>query len=138
VSLEPVQLVAGGSGIVPLMAMIRTRAQTHLHAPFRLIYSVRTPEGTIYSAELQQRAEDDGLSVAYVYTRATPPGWPRAAQRIDAALIAENALPAKENPACFVCGPTAFVEAVAEFLGEAGYDSSRIKTERFGPSGRTS
>jgi ferredoxin-NADP reductase len=138
VSLEPVQLVAGGSGIVPLMAMIRTRAQTHLHAPFRLIYSVRTPEGTIYSAELQQRAEDDGLSVAYVYTRATPPGWPRAAQRIDAALIAENALPAKENPACFVCGPTAFVEAVAEFLGEAGYDSSRIKTERFGPSGGTS
>ena len=139
VSLEPVQLVAGGSGIVPLMAMIRTRAQTHLHAPFRLIYSVRTLEATIYSAELQQRAaEDDGLSVAYVYTRATPPGWPRAAQRIDAALIAENALPAKENPACFVCGPTAFVEAVAEFLGEAGYDSSRIKTERFGPSGGTS
>lgn len=139
VSLEPVQLVAGGSGIVPLMAMIRTRAQAQLHAPFHLIYSVRTPEATMYSAELQQRAaEDDGLVVTYVYTRATPPGWPRAARRIDAALIAESALPAKQTPACFVCGPTAFVEAVAGFLGEAGYDSSRIKTERFGPTGGTS
>ncbi len=139
VSLEPVQLVAGGSGIVPLMAMIRTRAQADLRARFRLIYSVRAPEATIYSAELQQRAaEDDGLAVSYVYTRTTPPDWPRAAQRVDASLIAENVLPAKENPACFVCGPTPFVEAVAGFLGEAGYDSSRIKTERFGPSGGTS
>jgi ferredoxin-NADP reductase len=138
VSLEPVQLVAGGSGIVPLMAMIRTRAQTHLHAPFSLIYSVRMPEATIYSAELRQRAaEDDGLAVSYVYTRATPPGWSRAAQRVDAVLIGESALPATQNPACFVCGPTAFVEAVAGFLGEAGYDASRIKTERFGPSGGT-
>jgi ferredoxin-NADP reductase len=139
VSLEPVQLVAGGSGIVPLMAMIRTRARAQLHAPFQLIYSVRTPEAMMYSAELQQRAaKDDGLTVTYVYTRATPPGWLRAAQRIDAALIAESALPAKRNPACFVCGPTAFVEAVAGFLGDAGYDSSRIKTERFGPTGGTS
>jgi ferredoxin-NADP reductase len=120
------------------MAMIRTRAQTHLHAPFSLIYSVRMPEATIYSAELRQRAaEDDGLAVSYVYTRATPPGWSRAAQRVDAVLIGESALPAKQNPACFVCGPTAFVEAAAGFLGEAGYDASRIKTERFGPSGGT-
>jgi ferredoxin-NADP reductase len=138
-SPEPVQLVAGGSGIVPLMAMIRARAQAHLHVPFRLIYSVRAPEATIYAAELQRRAaEDDGLVVAYVYSRATPQGWSRSARRIDAAVIAETALPAKQNPLCYVCGPTAFVETVAGLLGEAGYDSSRIKTERFGPSGGTS
>jgi ferredoxin-NADP reductase len=138
-SPEPVQLVAGGSGIVPLMAMIRARAQAHLRAPFQLIYSVRTPEATIYFAELQRHtAEDAGLAVTYVYTRATPPDWPRPAQRIEAALIAESALPAKQNPACYVCGPTAFVEAVAGLLAEAGYDASRIKTERFGPSGGTS
>ncbi len=135
-SPEPVQLVAGGSGIVPLMAMIRARAQGRPRAQFRLIYSVRSPSATIYAAELQRRAaEDDGLTVAYLYTRATPPGWPRPAQRIDAALIAETAFPASQNPACFVCGPTPFVEAVASLLGAAGYDSLRIKTERFGPTG---
>jgi ferredoxin-NADP reductase len=139
VSLEPVQLVAGGSGIVPLMAMIRTRAQSQLRAPFRLIYSVRSPSATIYAPELQRRAAaEEHLTVAYLYTRATPAGWPRPAQRIDAGLIAESALPARQNPACFVCGPTPFVETVAALLGDAGYDSSRIKTERFGPTGGTS
>jgi ferredoxin-NADP reductase len=139
VALEPVQLVAGGSGIVPLMAMIRTRAQAHSRAPFRLIYSVRSPGATMYAGELRRRAlEDDGLAIAYVYTRATPPDWPRPTQRINATTIAESVFPAGQNPACFVCGPTAFVEAASGFLKEAGYNPTRIKTERFGPSGGTS
>jgi ferredoxin-NADP reductase len=136
--LEPVQLVAGGSGIVPLMAMIRTRAQTQPRAPFRLLYSVRTPEATIYAEELQRRpVENDGLAVTYAYTRATPRSWSRPAQRIDAGLIAEATFSARQNPACYVCGPTAFVEAAARLLIDAGYDASRIKTERFRPSGGT-
>lgn len=136
VSLEPVQLAAGGSGIVPLMAMIRTRAQAQLPAPFRLLYSVRSAEATMYAAELQRRAgEDEGFAVSYAYTRVTPPGWPQPAQRIDAAVLAKTAFDANAKPACYVCGPTPFVETVAGLLTAAGYDSSRIKTERFGPSG---
>lgn len=133
---EPVQLVAGGSGIVPLMAMIRTRSQAQSRSPFRLLYSVRSPAATIYAQELARRArDDDGLMPTYAYTRATPPDWPRPAGRIDAALIAEAAFSPTQNPACFVCGPTPFVEAVAALLAQAGYDASRIKTERFGPTG---
>jgi ferredoxin-NADP reductase len=136
-SPEPVQLVAGGSGIVPLMAMIRTRAQAQPHPPFRLLYSVRSPEAVMYAGELQRRAlEDDGLSVAYAYTRTTPPGWPQPPQRVNAALLANATFSAKERPACYVCGPTPFVEAVAGLLTEAGHDASRIKTERFGPTGQ--
>jgi len=135
-SAGPVQLVAGGSGIVPLMAMIRARAQARATAPFRLLYSLRTPEATIYAAELQRRAtEDAGLTVTYAYTRSAPPNWPRPAKRIDVDLIAAAAIPAVENPACFVCGPTAFVESVAGLLAATDHDTSRIKTERFGPSG---
>jgi ferredoxin-NADP reductase len=138
-SLEQVQLVAGGSGIVPLMAMIRTRAQSHNRAPFRLLYSIRAHDAVIYAAELQRRAmEDAGLSVTFAYTRAAPAGWPRPAARIDATLIAEVAFSAQQDPACYVCGPTPFVEAIARLLGEAGYDASRIKTERFGPTGGSS
>jgi ferredoxin-NADP reductase len=138
-SRDPVQLVAGGSGIVPLMAMIRTRAQAGNRAPFRLIYSVRSPDAVIYAAELKRRAvEDDGFAVTYAYSRVVPPGWRRPARRIDAALIAQSAFPAEQTPACYVCGPTPFVEAVAGLLGAAGYEASRIKTERFGPSGGSS
>jgi ferredoxin-NADP reductase len=139
ISLEPVQLVAGGSGIVPLMAMIRTRAKSGNRAPFRLLYSVRAPEAAIYAAELQRRAvEDEGLSVTFAYTRATPAQWPRPAGRIDAALIAEAAFAAEQGPACYVCGPTPFVEVIAKLLAQAGYDAARIKTERFGPTGGSS
>ena len=135
----PVQLVAGGSGIVPLMSMIRTRARTRNHAPFRLLYSVRAPEAAIYAAELERSAlEDAGLGVTFAYTRAAPPGWLRPASRIDAALIADVAFTAQRAPQCYVCGPTPFVEAMARLLGEAGYDASRIKTERFGPTGGSS
>jgi ferredoxin-NADP reductase len=133
---EPVQLVAGGSGIVPLMSMIRSRATASSTSQFRLLYSVREPEAVFYSDELQAlAAEDPSVSITYVYTRATPKNWPRPAGRIDAALIAETAWPAKLRPTCYVCGPTSFVEAATRLLIAAGNGGNMIKTERFGPTG---
>ena len=132
---EPVQLIAGGSGIVPLMAMIRQRASSGSAAVFRLLYSVRSPQSIIYENELAQRARNEaGLGVMFAYTRSAPEGWPRAPQRIDAALLGETAFAAAMQPSCYVCGPTAFVEAAANLLIAAGHDADRIKTERFGPS----
>lgn len=133
---EPVVLVAGGSGIVPLMAMIRTRAQSESRAPFRLIYSVRSPRSVIYDDELMQRAQPgSGLDVLLAYTRSAPEGWARPPKRIDAELLVEGAFPPDRRPSCYVCGPTPFVEAAANLLIAAGHDASLIKTERFGPSG---
>src|SRR5215813_6357793 len=86
---EPVQLLAGGSGIVPLMSMIRSRPEAHSTAPFRLLYSVREPESVFYRDELQTLSSQQQVSIRYVYTRATPEGWPRPAGRINAALFAE-------------------------------------------------
>ena len=133
---EPVQLIAGGSGLVPLMAMIRARGAGQSRAPFRLLYSVRSPAEIIYSAELRRRAsEDDWLRVTYAYTRAVPASSAGRPHRVDAAAIGEAAWPASALPTCYVCGPTAFVEAVADLLIAAGHEPARIKTERFGPSG---
>lgn len=132
----PVQLVAGGSGLVPLMAMIRTRQLTANTTPFRLLYSVREPGAILYRAELQKLADgNDGVSITYAYTRTAPKDWPRPPHRIDASLVAEAAWPPNAAPDCYVCGPTAFVEAVDGLLIGAGYDSSKIKTERFGATG---
>jgi ferredoxin-NADP reductase len=132
----PVLLVAGGSGIVPLMAMIRARAATGTHAPFRLVYSVRGPADTLYRDELAERqAHDDGFQMAYVYTRATPPGWPGRPRRIGAGVLAAPGWAPDRRPAVFACGPTGFVEAAANLLVGAGHDPRTIKTERFGPSG---
>jgi ferredoxin-NADP reductase len=130
---EPIQLIGGGSGVVPLMAMIRTRNATGNRAPFRLIYSVRTPQAVYYADELRHLS--DGVTVTYVYTRETPASWPSKPGRVNAALIGSTAFPAPENPTSYICGPTPFVENVAGLLTQAGYDSSRIKTERFGPTG---
>lgn len=124
---EPVLLIAGGSGIVPLMAMIRARAQANSRVPFRLIYSARSPDELIYQDELRTRARDDhGLDVSYVYTR-TP-----ARKRITIADVNSHGWPADLGPSCFVCGPTGFVETVADMLVALGHDPRRIKTERFG------
>jgi ferredoxin-NADP reductase len=132
----PVLLVAGGSGIVPLMAMIRTRAASANKAPFRLVYSIRSPDTALYTHELAVRQDSgDGLTVSYLYTRATPPGWPVPAGRINARVLADAGWPPDSHPAVFVCGPTGFVETVADLLVSAGHDSGAIKTERFGPSG---
>jgi ferredoxin-NADP reductase len=131
----PVLLVAGGSGVVPLMAMVRTRAAVGSRVPFRLVYSVRTPADVIYADELRRRVRDDsGLDVRYVYTRAAPAGWPDKVGRIGVAEINTHGWPPDFGPAAFVCGPTPFVETVADILVALGHDPRRIKTERFGGS----
>lgn len=133
---EPVQLVAGGSGIVPLMAMIRSRAAAGSTATFRLLYSVREPGAVLYRDELQALSnQDSSVNVTYAYTRVAPKDWPRPAGRIDAALIANATWPSKLGPTCYVCGPTSFVESVSRLLTASGNDPERIKTERFGPTG---
>jgi ferredoxin-NADP reductase len=128
---EPVQLVAGGSGVVPLMAMLRARASAGSSAPFQLLYSARRPESVIYRDELERRVAD-GLALTYAYTRAAPEGWPRAPARVDAALLAKVTYAPALHPTCYVCGPTAFVETVADLLVAAGHDARRVRTERFG------
>jgi ferredoxin-NADP reductase len=131
-----VLLVAGGSGVVPLMAMIRERAAAGSHAPFKLIYSVRDPGAVLYAGELAQRERaGDGLEVRYVYTRTAPPGSTEPPGRISATTLASAGWPPEDSPAVFVCGPTGFVEAVADLLVRAGHGAGAIKTERFGPSG---
>ena len=133
---EPIQLIAGGSGIVPLMAMIRSRAASGSLAPFRLLYSVREPAAIFYRDELEKQSNQDrAVMLAYAYTRVAPKDWPRPPGRIDAALIAHATWPSKLGPTCYVCGPTPFVEIAAGFLSACGNKPDRIKTERFGPTG---
>jgi ferredoxin-NADP reductase len=133
---EAIQLIAGGSGIVPLMAMIRSRASTGSTAPFRLLYSVREPARLFYRDELRALSDQDGaLKLTYAYTRATPKDWPRPPGRIDAALIASTTWPSRLAPTCYVCGPTSFVESAAGFLSASGHGPDHIRTERFGPTG---
>jgi ferredoxin-NADP reductase len=128
----PVLLVGGGSGIVPLMAMIRARAMAGSRVPFRLVYSVRTPEDAYYAEELRRRGRDDGgLDIAYVHTRSGPP----PIGRIGVATLNTHGWPADFQPACFVCGPTGFVETVSDILVSLGHDAARVRTERFGPTG---
>lgn len=129
----PVLLVAGGSGVVPLMAMVRSRGLISSRIPFRLLYSTRTPDDAIYSEELVRRVRDDhGLDVIHLYTRQAPPADKRGVGRLSAVDLAEWGWPPEFEPACFVCGPTGFVEAAADLLVDAGHDPKRIKTERFG------
>lgn len=130
---EAVQLIAGGSGLVPLMAMLRTRKITRSEAPFRLLYSVRNPDSVLYAAELRELSAN--VPVSFAYTREVPAGWPKPPGRVDAAEIAAEAWPPGSSPIAYICGPTPFVEASADLLRNAGYDTSRIKTERFGPTG---
>jgi ferredoxin-NADP reductase len=133
---EPIQLVAGGSGIVPLMAMIRSRALAGSTAPFRLLYSVRKPEAVLYREELQALSDQDhSLGLTYAYTRVAPKDWPRPPGRIDAALIEQATWPSNLSPTSYVCGPTSFVESTAGFLTAIGNNPDKIRTERFGPTG---
>ncbi|KXK58856.1 oxidoreductase [Micromonospora rosaria] len=132
----PVLLVAGGSGVVPLAAMVRARRAAGSPAPFRLIHSVRTPADALYADELRRRARDDpGLDVAYVYTREAPADWPGGPHRIGAADLTRHGWPPDRTPLCYVCGPTGFVEAVADLLVGLGHPAGRVRTERFGPTG---
>jgi ferredoxin-NADP reductase len=128
---EPVLLVAGGSGVVPLMAMARHRARVGSTAPMRLLYSSRTWEDVIYREELGTL----GVEVVHTLTREQPPGWSGYARRIDDDLLREVAFPAAEGPRVYVCGSTRFVDAAADGLVRLGYDPRSIRTERFGATG---
>jgi len=133
---EPIQLVAGGSGVVPLMAMIRSREAAGSSAPFRLLYSVRQPAAVWYRDELQKlTTKNHGVDITYVYTRSAPPNWPRPPARIDATLLAAASWPAALTPTCYICGPTSFAEHIAGLLTSSGHSAEQIRTERFGPSG---
>ena len=133
---DPLLLVAGGSGIVPLMAMIRHRAASDDQTPTRLVYSSRRLEEVIYGGELEELvARDDGLEVFQTLTREQPPGWEGFARRVDAELMREVAWEPDQRPAVFICGSTGFVEASAGALVELGHDPLRVKTERFGATG---
>jgi ferredoxin-NADP reductase len=132
----PVLLLAGGSGIVPLMAMIRARRAASSRVPFLLVYSVRTRAGRYYADELgNPRRGDTGVEVTFVYTRTAPAGGSRPPGRLTAADVSKAGWLPASGPACFICGPTGFVEAAADILVASGHDPGRIKTERFGPSG---
>lgn len=132
----PLFLVAGGSGVVPLMAMIRHRAAAHSDAPTRLLFSSRTPDDAIYYTELEKlSAGRDGLEVFHTFTRVQPPGWKGYARRIDQAMLDEVAKPLGRSPQIFICGPTPLVESAANALVQIGVPASRVKTERFGPTG---
>ena len=137
---RPLLLFAGGSGIVPLMSMIRTHAQVNSQVPVRLSYSARTPVDVIYAAELSERQRVSPLTVTYLYTR---PGWAargiapaRDAKsyttRLNAKILAETAFPPAWNPITFICGPSGFVETASALLVAAGHPPFTIKTERFG------
>ncbi len=130
----PVLLVGGGSGVVPLMAMARHRAAVGSDAPMRLLYSSRSWEDLIYRDELETLS-GDGFEVVHTLTRSQPEGWDGYARRVDLDLLREVAWPPGDGARAFVCGPTAFVEAVASGLVELGYDAGRVKTERFGATG---
>jgi ferredoxin-NADP reductase len=132
----PLFLVAGGSGIAPLMAMLRHRAAAKSKTPALLLYSSRTFEDIIYRAELDQMAaRNDGLAVIYTLTRRQPPGWTGGARRIDSSMLESVGVPANARPKIFICGPTSLVESTAQSLLELGHERHLIKTERFGPTG---
>jgi len=126
----PVLLVGGGSGVVPLMAMLRHRRDSGNGSPFRLVYSVRRPDDAYYRAELEAKS-GDGIEVTIVYTRKAPDGWRRPPHRLTKADLP----PPDDSPRVYVCGPTPFVESVATLLIDLGHDPVQIRTERFGPTG---
>jgi ferredoxin-NADP reductase len=129
-------LIAGGSGIVPLMAILRTRAAAGAVEPARLLYSSRTVDQIIYRDELDTlAAQGDGLTVTHTLTRGAPPGWMGERGRIGRIMLKRQRFAPDGSPDIYACGPTAFVEAVAEHLTAIGHPSGRIRTERFGPSG---
>jgi ferredoxin-NADP reductase len=129
----PLLLVAGGSGVVPLRAMLRHRRRSGSEVPVRLLYSSRSLDDVIYRAELDEPA--DGIEVVHTLTREQPAGWTGYSRRVDAELLGELAWPVDRDPLTYVCGPTSFVETVASVLVALGYPPRRVKTERFGATG---
>jgi ferredoxin-NADP reductase len=135
----PLFLIAGGSGIVPLMAMLRHRAAAASKTQALLLYSSRTVDDIIYRAELERLVgQDDGLKVVHTLTRERPAGWSGLTRRIDAAMLRDAGYAATARARIFVCGPTLLVEAAARDLRDLGHAPNLIKTERFGPTGSAS
>jgi ferredoxin-NADP reductase len=133
---RPLLLVGGGSGVVPLMAMLRHRAANPGAAPARLLVSARTETDLIYGDELRELAAGgDGFELHVTLTRGAPPGWAGYARRIDREMLREVGWPPRDAPDVFVCGPTAFVETAADALVVLGHDPALVRTERFGPTG---
>ncbi|MGN6793392.1 MAG: ferredoxin reductase [Streptosporangiaceae bacterium] len=132
---SPLLLAAGGSGIAPLRSILRHRELVGAAVPARLLYSARSLPEVIYRDEIDRFAAG-GVSVTYALTRIQPPGWTGHRGRVDTALLADVAWPASaDEPVAYVCGPTAFVESIAEGLTKLGYAPRRVKTERFGGAG---
>jgi ferredoxin-NADP reductase len=131
----PLLLIAGGSGVVPLMAMLRHRAAAGSRVKATLLYSSRRLADVIYREELERLAADgDGLRVVHTLTREQPPGWTGLARRIDRAMLEDVGFAARERPQAFVCGPGGLVETAGQLLVELGHEPALVKTERFGPS----
>jgi ferredoxin-NADP reductase len=132
----PLLLAGGGSGIVPLMAMLRARVAAGSGVRVRALFSWRSADDVIYRDELDRAsAEHEGIEIAHTLTREAPEGWTGYRGRVDATMLGQVAWPPDELPHCYVCGPTGFVEAVASSLVDLGHDPQRIRTERFGPTG---
>jgi ferredoxin-NADP reductase len=132
----PLLLIAGGSGVVPLMAMARHRARGGTGVKARLLFSSRSPDEIIYADELERlAASKDGFDVVHTLTRRQPPGWTGYARRIDEPMLAEVLEPLGAMARAYACGPTALVETVANGLVRLGLPPDRIRTERFGPTG---
>lgn len=132
----PLQLIGGGSGVVPLMAILRVRVGSGSEVPVRYLSSARSHEDLIYRSELEAvESEASGIEVLHTLTRSHPPDWTGPIRRVDRVMLAEHAWPADVSPLCYVCGPTGFVETVATALVELGHTPDRVKTERFGPTG---
>src|SRR6185503_155090 len=119
----------GGSGVVPLMSMLRHHAALHSGVPARLLLSARSLDDVLYADELHE------LDVSITLTRTAPPDWPGYARRVDRSMLEEVAWPAADRPRVYVCGPTPFVESVAAGLVDLGHDAGLVKTERFGATG---
>jgi ferredoxin-NADP reductase len=131
----PLLLIAGGSGVVPLMAMLRHRAAVKSRVPAVLLYSSRRLVEVIYRSELERlAAAGGGLRVVHTLTREQPPGWTGLARRIDRTMLEDVGFAARERPQVFICGPTGLVEMAGQLLVELGHEPDLIKTERFGPS----
>lgn len=132
----PLLLVGGGSGVVPLMSMLRHREASGASVGARLVYSSRSWDDVIYRDELHGlSAGSNGAEVFHTLTRSQPPGWTGYARRVDGAMLSETAWPASSSPTAFICGPTPFVESVASALVLLGYPATSVRTERFGPTG---
>src|SRR5918996_958553 len=126
----PVQLVAGGSGVAPLLSMVRHRVAAGGDQPMRLLYSARSLDDVVAHDELVDlAARDPGFALICTLTREQPPGWSGYARRVDAALLAEALWGPQTQALTYVCGPTPFVESVASTLSDLGYQADRIRTE---------